>query len=224
MARFVRVLIAVVVLFGWMAATPALAPENRSSIEIAAYNTAKIVYTATYKTITGNDVYDQGQGTGVLIAPDKVLTCHHLVSSYLAGTFVIAISDGQRVQIRKNEQVTIIKHNATNDLLLLQVSPAFEETGIKVAGKMPRFGEPILFTGYTVLPVSSLRFSQLNENARGIMLFPVYKGDSGGGVFNKEGELIGVINVVLYLKDGGVMFPTFIGYAMPLKIIQEFLK
>lgn len=224
MVKIGRIIVSVLGVFLWLAAATPTQDQPRHPIEIAVFNTAKIVYTATYKTITGDDVVDQGAGTGILIAPNRVLTCYHLVVNYQPGTFAVFITDGKSVFSRKNEEVKIIKSDKLKDLLLLEVTPPFNETGVSVAAKSPRLGEPIFFTGYTLLPVSTMRFSQYNENNRGIMLYPVYRGDSGGGVFNTKGELVGIINCVLLLKEGGVQFPTFIGYAMPLDVIQGFLK
>jgi S1-C subfamily serine protease len=64
----------------------------------------------------------------------------------------------------------------------------------------------------------------LPVNVYGIMVHPVFNGDSGGGVYNTKGELLGIINTVLSLREYNVMHSILIGYAIPLEIIKEFLK
>lgn len=222
--KFKQLIVALFVLvasFG-TAAPMAIEDPSRHPMEIAVYNTVKIVYTATYESIAGDKIVSQGIGSGVLIAPDKILTCRHLVSSYQPGVFQVHYSDGKTVSIRENAK--ILKADAKLDLMLLQVEPAFPDSGVKIAIRVPGLGEPVYFTGHTILPVSCLRFYLFNENSRGIMLHPVYRGDSGGGVFNTKGELIGIINVILALREAGVQFSTLIGYAVSLENIKEFLK
>lgn len=185
-------------------------------------NTVKIYYLSPYTTIYGTTGEDVITGSGVILDNNEILTCYHTLDQFPLGKIRVVQFTGDRIDKREGIQVEIAAFSRGSDLLLLKIDPPFTGVAqnIKIAPGNPALGEEIAFTGHTSCPFTRLRLYRYLEGALGIMLTPVFAGDSGGGVFNYEGQLIGIIRIHLMLDKQ----PTLYGYAIPLKIIQEFLR
>jgi len=183
-------------------------------------NTVKISYFSPYQTIYGTKGVDTILGSGVILGGNQVLTCYHVLDKFPAGVIKIFQVGSAGIAERTGEQVKVLAFNEKYDLLLLGVEPPFDTPCVEIALSEPPIGSEIIITGHTSLPLTRLRLGRYLENRLGIMVTPVYMGDSGGGVFDASGKLIGIIRMCLMLDKESTLY----GYATPLTTIQEFLN
>lgn len=185
-------------------------------------STVLIQHTHVAKNIYGQDERARVAGSGVLIRPNQILTCYHIFVSLPAGKVeVFLYHDGD---VEKRTEIIMVKFDSTEDLALLQVSPPFSVRPRPLADNLCQLGDDVFFTGFSSLSLPVLRFIKYMPNySMGIMVYPMYFGDSGGGVFDNRGRLIGIIRLVLAVKKP-IEQSTLIGYAIPLPRILEFLK
>jgi S1-C subfamily serine protease len=200
------------------------AQDQGSDVEDVYYgalvNTVKIYYFSPYRTIYGTEGVDIITGSGVMLNGNEILSCFHVLDQFPAGKISVVQFTENKQNKREGDQVQIIAHDARRDLLLLRIDPPFQTEGIQVAAGSPALGSEVIITGHTELPVTRLRLYRYLESAKGIMVTPVYVGDSGGGVFNAQGRLIGIVQICLMLERQ----PTLYGFAIPLQTLQEFLN
>jgi len=199
------------------------APANNDGIFLhVLFNTVRIIYSQDYKNIFGEDEQSAQGGSGILIGNDLVITCYHVLVGMPVSTIKIMKQDGKAIESRTD--CKILKFDKEHDLLLIKVNPPFRGDPIKVAAYEPNTGEDIIFAGHNALQLPRMRFAKMLVSPKGIMLFPVYFGDSGGGVFNYNGELIGIVSVITQVQESHALHNTFIGYAIPLDILRGFLN
>lgn len=186
--------------------------------------TVIVQYVAEYESVLGETVTWTQSGSGVLVAQNKVLTCYHIGSNAPPGEFVVRYFDGERTLVRKT--AAVLRKDKAADLLLLSFDPPIKEAEpICLAPAPPSLGDDIVFTGHTILPIPRLRFGKyIFHLISGISLHPVYRGDSGGGVYTMRGDLVGLIHATVGLRDGGGTTQTLIGHAIPWIKLRDFLK
>ena len=151
------------------------------------------------------------QGTGFLIAVDRVVTNLHVIKD--AGLIQIEMFDGRTSTIRN-----ILAVNERDDLALLQIEAPNPDVAIlQLADTAPLEGEPIHV-------MSNPRGSQW-QLAQG-RVGPIWQfkgtgkrlqisasvlpGSSGGPVLNKEGRVVGV--AVMHVES-----PDDLNFAVPVK-------
>lgn len=210
----------VVVLFG-LCFLPLInsSPPREEIFLNALLNTVRVQYFSQYKTLTGDTETQTIRASGVIIGPDLVLTCYHVFNAGYPGSISVTVyfSVGEP-EIRNRVQV--VRLSKKDDMCLLRVDPAFKTIPLSIANAEPRFGDEIFFVGHTTIDLAKIRVWHFFYAINGVMLFPVAPGDSGGGVFNFNGELIGMIKSGLSL-DGTY---TLIGYAAMLETLQGFVQ
>jgi S1-C subfamily serine protease len=205
--------------------SPDLSPQDRREAILGNIMqcVVRIEYQFIYRTVYGEKESDTSYGSGTLISANEILTCYHVFDETPVGVVSVYIFDSPNVcETRRGTQVQLIKWDKDNDLALLQITPSVNIKPIAMATELPRLGDDISLMGYPGCRINPLRFYRFSYNVNGIMLFPIYNGDSGGGVFNSRGELIGLIKMVLVIKEPAFQV-TFFGYAIPLNLIKEFL-
>jgi len=189
---------------------------NENTLAHIRRNLIRIFYVWHYIDIYGKEIEGSSWGSGVLFNKQYVITCYHLGKERPLGIFKAYLLDEGRVRF---ENATIEKFNEAEDLLLLKLENPVKWKTVRLADEVI-YGEQIYFGGYTPLPVPRIRIHRLSTYKKGIYLHPVFFGDSGGGVFNSRGELIGII--YLTYKINGTF--TLIGYAVLLEKIKAFLE
>jgi serine protease Do len=123
----------------------------------------------------------------------------------------------------------IVKTDERNDLALLKTSYNDNNLNeIKVAETNPKIGDIVYSVGN---PLGMLRTVSKGILSNVIGEFYISDntctyGNSGGGLFNKEGELIGVpVRVgTIYELEGSISPETSLGKSVKLPIIQGFLE
>ena len=179
----------------------------------------------------GQNQVESGAGSGVIISSDGyILTCAHVVDG--ASTITVTIGD-------KDYTATLVGEDTTSDIAVIKIdadglTPATvgNSDGLKVGQSVMAVGNPLGVLGGTVTGgmISALNRSVTIQGSSSVntmsliqMDASVSPGNSGGGLFNMNGELIGIVNAKSSSSDA-----EGLGFAIPIndaiKVAQELLE
>ena len=179
----------------------------------------------------GQNQVESGAGSGVIISSDGyILTCAHVVDG--ASNITVTIND-------KDYTATLVGEDTTSDIAVIKIdanglTPATvgDSDGLKVGQSVMAVGNPLGELGGTVTGgmISALNRSvtiQGSSSANTMSLIQmdasVSPGNSGGGLFNMNGELVGIVNAKSSSSDA-----EGLGFAIPIndaiKVAQELLE
>ena len=179
----------------------------------------------------GQSQVESGAGSGVIISSDGyILTCDHVVSG--ASNITVTIGD-------KDYPATIIGEDSTSDIAVIKIeadglTPAIvgDSDKLAVGDNVLAVGNPLGELGGTVTSgiVSALNRSVSIQSSSAVntmsliqMDASVSPGNSGGGLFNMNGELVGIVNAKSSDSDA-----EGLGFAIPVndavKVAQELLE
>ena len=163
----------------------------------------------------GQSQVESGAGSGVIISSDGyILTCAHVVSG--ASNITVSIGD-------KDYPATLVGEDTTSDIAVVKVdatglTPATvgNSDNLKVGESVMAVGNPLGELGGTVTSsVNTMSLIQMDAS--------VSPGNSGGGLFNMNGELVGIVNAKSSDSDA-----EGLGFAIPVndavKVAQELLE
>lgn len=160
-----------------------------------------------------------GNGSGVLIAPNYLLTAAH-----------VAIVKDLHVSYKGFKlPVEVVRLDETKDIALVKVL-GMECPCAPIADVSPAIDEKITTVGF---PMEGLIKTQITtqgtkqgNDARDFVQYtsPVGPGNSGGGVFNERGELVAIVSSIIIAPTGFIGFPlTHIMQAVSVETIREWL-
>ena len=179
----------------------------------------------------GQSQVESGAGSGVVISSDGyILTCAHVVSG--ASNITVTIGD-------TDYPATVVGEDDTSDVAVLKIdatdlTPATvgNSDSLSVGESVLAVGNPLGELGGTVTSgiVSALNrsvtiqgTSSTNTMSLIQMDASVSPGNSGGGLFNMNGELIGLVNAKSSSSDA-----EGLGFAIPIndaiKVAQDLLE
>ena len=179
----------------------------------------------------GQNQVESGAGSGVIISSDGyILTCAHVVDG--ASTITVTIGD-------KDYTATLVGEDTTSDIAVIKIdadglTPATvgNSDGLKVGQSVMAVGNPLGELGGTVTGgmISALNRSVTIQGSSSVntmsliqMDASVSPGNSGGGLFNMNGELVGIVNAKSSSSDA-----EGLGFAIPIndaiKVAQELLE
>ena len=179
----------------------------------------------------GQNQVESGAGSGVIISSDGyILTCAHVVDG--ASTITVTIGD-------KDYTATLVGEDTTSDIAVIKIdadglTPATvgNSDSLKVGQSVMAVGNPLGELGGTVTGgmISALNRSVTIQGSSSVntmsliqMDASVSPGNSGGGLFNMNGELIGIVNAKSSSSDA-----EGLGFAIPVndavKVAQELLE
>ena len=179
----------------------------------------------------GQNQVESGAGSGVVISSDGyILTCAHVVSG--ASNITVTIGD-------TDYPATVVGEDDTSDVAVLKIdatdlTPATvgSSDSLAVGESVLAVGNPLGELGGTVTSgiVSALNrsvtiqgTSSTNTMSLIQMDASVSPGNSGGGLFNMNGELIGLVNAKSSSSDA-----EGLGFAIPIndaiKVAQDLLE
>ena len=179
----------------------------------------------------GQNQVESGAGSGVIISSDGyILTCAHVVDG--ASTITVTIGD-------KDYTATLVGEDTTSDIAVIKIdadglTPATvgNSDSLKVGQSVMAVGNPLGELGGTVTSgiVSALNRSVSIQGSSSVntmsliqMDASVSPGNSGGGLFNMNGELVGIVNAKSSDSDA-----EGLGFAIPVndavKVAQELLE
>lgn len=169
---------------------------------------------ATYNSFFGQYV-SEGAGSGVIISKDGyIVTNHHVIDD--ASKITVTLSDG------KDYSAKLIADDEKTDLAIVKISatdlkPAvFGSSADVVVGEpVVAIGNPLGKLGGTVTSgIISAVDREMTVEKQTMRLLQtdasISPGNSGGGLFNARGELIGIVNA----KSGGE-YVEGLGFAIP---------
>ena len=196
---------------------------------------AVVVIDATIVTGTsfwGDEQTSVSAGSGVIISADGyILTCHHVVAD--AKKVTVTLNSGSKYE------ATHVGFDEASDLAVIRISPkadeplVFVEQGcsadLVVGEKVVAIGNPLGTLGGTVTDgiVSATERNITTSDGTNMTLLQtnaaINSGNSGGGLFNLDGKLIGIVNAK-YASAGveGLAFaiPIDSAYTVQLDLIE----
>ena len=192
-------------------------------------NTAdSVVEIATEGVVTGNfaqQYVTKGAGSGVIISADGyIITNHHVIDN--AKNIKVTLRDGST-----SYDATLIGSDEDNDIALLKInaeglSPATfgDSSSLAVGDYVVAIGNPLGTLGGTVTDgiISALAREVTIEDKNMTLLqtnAQISPGNSGGGLFNANGELIGIVNA----KDSATEVEG-IAFAIPINNVIDIIK
>ena len=179
----------------------------------------------------GQSQVESGAGSGVIISSDGyILTCAHVVDG--ASNITVTIND-------KDYTATLVGEDTTSDIAVIKIdadglTPATvgNSDSLKVGQNVMAVGNPLGELGGTVTGgmISALNRSVTIQGSSSVntmsliqMDASVSPGNSGGGLFNMNGELVGIVNAKSSSSDA-----EGLGFAIPIndaiKVAQELLE
>ena len=168
------------------------------------------------------DYIESGAGSGVILSKDGyIITNHHVIED--AANIAITLKNGQTYEGKligsdKVTDLAVVKINAEEELTPVIIG---DSNLIKVGQNALVVGNPLGELGGSVTSgiISALDREIAIENELMTLLqidAAVNPGNSGGGVFNNFGELIGVVNA----KSSGEDIEG-IGFAIPINTVKK---
>lgn len=198
-----------------------------STSEIVKKTADSVVEISTESVVTGSfaqQYVQQGAGSGVIISQDGyILTNNHVING----------ANSVKVRLRDSTEydATIIGSDASNDIALLKVnatglSPATfgDSNSLAVGDYVVAIGNPLGELGGTVTDgiISALARKVTIEDTQMTLLqtnAQVNPGNSGGGLFNANGELVGIVNA----KQSATEVEG-IAFAIPINNVLDILS
>ena len=199
------------------------------SPSVVVITTEQVVYSQL--SWYGQNQVESGAGSGVIISSDGyILTCAHVVSG--ASQITVTIGD-------TDYTATVVGEDDTSDVAVLKIdatglTPATvgDSDSLSVGDSVLAVGNPLGELGGTVTSgiVSALNrsvtiqgTSSTNTMSLIQMDASVSPGNSGGGLFNMNGELIGLVNAKSSSSDA-----EGLGFAIPIndaiQVAQDLLE
>ena len=201
--------------------------KANSTSEFVKKTADSVAEISTESVVTGSfaqQYVQQGAGSGVIISQDGyILTNNHVING----------ANSVKVRLRDSTEydATIIGSDSDNDIALLKVnatglSPATfgDSNSLAVGDYVVAIGNPLGELGGTVTDgiISALARKVTIEDTQMTLLqtnAQVNPGNSGGGLFNANGELVGIVNA----KQSATEVEG-IAFAIPINNVLDILS
>lgn len=194
--------------------------ELMSKHQAASLVKDSVVEITTEQVVKGNSFYQyvqSGAGSGVIIAAEGyVITNNHVISG--ASKIVVRLTNGNEYEAK------LIGTDASSDIAVLKITPDEELTvatlgsssKLSIAEEVIVIGNPLGELGGTVTNgIVSALAREITIDGENMTLIQtnaaVNPGNSGGGMFNLYGELVGIVNA----KSSGSDVEG-LGFAIPI--------
>jgi S1-C subfamily serine protease len=180
--------------------------SNRCAAQDKSPSTPAAIYERTHLSVVVIVVCDQdgkpsGQGSGFIVAKDRIATNHHVLRD--ASSAIVVFADGST-----KEAEGIVADSSTKDLAILAV-----KTGARPPLKMGdelsiHQGDPVYAIGaprgleLSITNGIVSGFRQLDEQFMIQTTAPIAPGSSGGPLFDQNGRVIGVTTMLLNDSPG----------------------
>lgn len=190
-----------------------------STEEIAKKASPTVVSITTESKTTSsffNDYVTQGAGSGVIISSDGyIVTCEHVVSG--ASSIKVTTSDN------KSYDATVVGSDSSADIALIKINAKNltsavigDSSKLTTGEKAVAIGNPLgTLSGTVTEGIISATARNITINGQKMNLVQtsaqVSPGNSGGGLFNKYGELIGIVES----KSSSSTNAEGLGFAVP---------
>jgi len=188
--------------------------EDQLSNTATGYDPAKIIQDALQSVVRVS--VGTTEGTGIVIAPDLILTNKHVVIN--SNTAKIEVLSG------RGRTASLVKSDLRLDLALLQVVETFPREAVVDFSPSIQLGQSIFVIGnpkgvpFTVTDgiVSSRADRIFNDVSYFQISAPINHGNSGGPVINYDGDVVGIVTKKDLKYEG-------IAFALPASKIMSFI-
>ena len=208
--------------------TTSNAALSGTTSEIVKKTADSVVEIATESVVTGGfaqQYVQQGAGSGVIISEDGyIITNYHVIEG--AENITVTLRDGAT-----SYKAKIIGSDEDNDIALLKVDATGlsaatmgNSSDLAVGDYVVAIGNPLGQLGGTVTDgIISALARQVTVEGKSMTLLQhnaqISPGNSGGGLFNSNGELIGIVNA----KDSATEVEG-IAFAIPINNVLDILS
>lgn len=175
------------------------------------------IIAASVKVVCEGPVGEVSHGSGVIIGEGRILTANHVSDNCRA-------EDGLHLFVENpHTELYVIRGDADVDLAILRFEGKFGEVA-EIAPENPEVGSDLWMFGWPAYFDGGIMTRGI-VSGRYAMWFLTDAlctyGNSGGGLFDKEGRLVGIASI---LSNPGPQFePYRIGGFVPAGTIQKFL-
>lgn len=210
---------------------PGVPGDNNPAIMVTQKTANSVVGVITSKTTwtrqRGESETMMGEGSGVVIKPGYVLTNNHVIEG--GSTYQVLLPSGEYAD------ATLVGSDASTDLAVLKVDSdelvpveIGSSSNLLVGSTVIAIGNPggtVLASTVTSGIVSALERTSVNANnsTRTISYIQhdaaINNGNSGGGLFNINGQLIGINTLKYYGSVYSSMKFEGLGFAIPVDMI-----
>ena len=177
--------------------------EKLSIVEVVEKTAASVVEVSTLTTSNYGQYVSSGAGSGVIIAVGDtysyIVTNYHVVGGYDA--IVVRLNDKREYNATyidgdENMDIAVIKIAETQNIVKAKIGSS---STLKVGEGVIAIGNPLGELGGTVTDgiISALDREITIDGVKMVLLqtnAAVNPGNSGGGLFNMAGELVGIVN------------------------------
>ena len=174
------------------------------------------------------------RGSGFHLWDGYIVTARHAVERQEGGNTVIPKDISVITGMLEEVSAKLIGVNAFLDLAVYQVDiseTSLSLANVSFANEMPEQGDPLFTVGYplgwgpavgfgrlgnpnTFLPTAQTRLMQVDLSA--------CSGNSGGGLFNGKGELVGMVQAIIQTETTqGERRCSRFAFAVPGKLVQR---
>lgn len=203
-----------------------------------AHVSPEIIKSTLTKTVRIYNPRTGGLGSGVIIKPGNlILTVSHVIAENSsiavdeAPTLYVSFDEGSIV-----EAVTVYA-DTVNDLAILKISGQSSFPYVEIGNEPNRFdrGKEVFAVGCPFAEINHVmvgnisNFRILGEKKFICLNVNSLPGLSGGGVFDNQGRLIGIVqnsqitSKVIKNKNNTIIFSTHLGIAMSIETIIKVL-
>lgn len=198
---------------------PAIRMETLAHVTAKCRPSVALIQANGMVTIDGKRVQGFGWGSGFPVAPDLIVTNAHVINGFRVDALRVSFPSCEGKEKGKEFTATILHKDNHRDLAILRI-PTVEVKPLATANKPPNIGEEVVVIGSPNAGRSggqtNRSFNQVNlgglsndsyyEAGQKLNFYitdaAIQKGNSGGPLLNREGEVIGVIvQVSLYKED-----------------------
>lgn len=233
---FVWPLLALILTASWPASVLAQSPDDqlRQAVERAKRATVGILNATPEARQSGYDNQLSFRGTGVHLRNGYILTARHAVerqsgsNSVIPGTILILTQRLEEIPAK------LVGDNAYLDIVLYKLPymvDSLESADLSFSVVDAAVGQPVFTVGYplgwgptiafgrvgnpnTFLPTVDSRLVQADV--------PVCNGNSGGGLFNGQGELVGIMHAIIKTDEApGGHGCSRLAFAVPSGLAQK---
>ncbi|MEA5018440.1 MAG: trypsin-like peptidase domain-containing protein [Erysipelotrichaceae bacterium] len=201
--------------------------EELSISQVAALTADSVVEIKTEAAVYNNFMQQyvtSGSGSGVILTADGyIITCYHVIGN--VSRIIVRLNNGEEYE------ASLVGQDIDNDIAIIKIkatslSPVvIGNSSLMVVGDtVVAIGNPLGELGGTVtsgilsaldrkITIDGTSMNLMQTNAA------VNPGNSGGGLFNAYGELIGIVNA----KTSGNSIEG-IGFAIPIDTIKDTIQ
>lgn len=197
-------------------------------VEKCINSVVQIKFTVASYDIFGREGESAGAGSGVIFSTDGFIVTNYHVAGANTKSIKVILFDGTEYEAEyicgdESIDVSVIKINK-NDCVAAKIG---DSVSLRLGANVFAIGNPLGY-GLTVSEgiISAKSRTVTIENTTMVLMqttAAINSGNSGGGLFNMNGELVGITNA----KVGGTSVESM-GYAIPsdkiIKCINDFAK